>query len=90
MAITKKVLASVAVFVAAFTPAVVSPTPAFAANTCGFPTQATPPSRFIRSYPNCKQCEDEEGVSISGYFYYCTYNPSNNLNDLHMYLLRVG
>ncbi|GAA3794842.1 hypothetical protein GCM10022226_12770 [Sphaerisporangium flaviroseum] len=89
MAIAKKAFATVALCASALLPAVVAPTPAFAANTCNFPTQATPPSKFIRSYGNCNDCKAKAGVNLQGYRTYCTYNPSNNLNDLHMYLIRV-
>jgi hypothetical protein len=89
MAITKKAFATVALCASALLPAVVAPTPAFAANTCSFPTQATYPSKFLRSYSNCNTCKDKVGVDSKGYMTYCTYNPSNNLNDLHMYLIRV-
>ncbi|WP_157546274.1 hypothetical protein [Microtetraspora fusca] len=70
-------------------PLAVAPAPAFAANTCNFPSQATPPSRFIKSYSNCSDCRTEaykRSQNILGFRYYCTYNPSNNLNDLHQYL----
>ena len=58
------------------------------ANDCGFPTQADPGSIFVKSYSNCSKCDQtaigENGIYRgSGRVYYCTYNPSNRLNDLH-------
>ncbi|MEU4405302.1 hypothetical protein AB0F88_12290 [Streptosporangium sp. NPDC023963] len=60
-----------------------------AANSCGLPTSARPPSRFIRSWSDCNTCIREaykRSNPTLGIRYYCTYNPSNNLNDLHLYL----
>ncbi|MEV0968432.1 hypothetical protein [Microtetraspora glauca] len=90
MALARKVFAAATLCASAFVvPIVVAPAPAFAANTCRLPTQATPPSRFIKSYSNCNTCVSEaykKSQNILGFRYYCTYNPSNNLNDLHQYL----
>jgi hypothetical protein len=61
-----------------------------AANTCGLPTSARPPSKYITSYSNCNTCINEAyRRSVGnpfGWRYYCTYNPRNNLNDMHQYL----
>jgi hypothetical protein len=61
-----------------------------AANSCGLPTSARPPSKYITSYTNCNTCMNESYRRSTnnpfGWRYYCTYNPSNNLNDLHQYL----
>ncbi|MET9069906.1 hypothetical protein [Streptosporangium sandarakinum] len=55
-------------------------------NSCGYPTSARPGSTFVRSYSNCKSCRTAElalEYQYSWRNYYCTYNPSNDLNDLH-------
>ncbi len=60
-----------------------------AANSCGLPTSARPPSRCIRSWSDCNTCIGEackRSNPTLGLRYYCTCNPSNNLNDLHQYL----
>lgn len=56
------------------------------ANDCDLPTQADPGSKYIASYQSCYLC-----LFWANYYntfdpfnlYYCTYNPSNDLNDLH-------
>ncbi|GGQ35215.1 hypothetical protein [Streptosporangium pseudovulgare] len=55
-------------------------------NSCGYPTSARPGSTFVRSYSNCKSCRTAElalEYQYSWRNYYCTYNPGNDLNDLH-------
>lgn len=100
MALASKVFATAALCTSALlVPASVAAAPAsastsgpvtIAANACGLPTHATPPSKFIRSYGNCNTCiRDAAKMTTSDLFgrrYYCTYNPSNDLNDLHQYL----
>ncbi|MGS2647076.1 hypothetical protein [Streptosporangium sp. LJ11] len=56
------------------------------ANTCNFPTSARPGSRWVESWTNCKTCQVSEvqwQITYPWRDYYCTYNPSNNMNDLH-------
>ncbi|MEU9834486.1 hypothetical protein AB0D67_23405 [Streptosporangium sp. NPDC048047] len=55
-------------------------------NSCNYPTSARPNSTYVSSYSNCKTCRANEFALEYNYWwrdYYCTYNPSNNLNDLH-------
>ncbi|MEU4537375.1 hypothetical protein AB0G15_21175 [Streptosporangium sp. NPDC023825] len=64
----------------------VSGTVAIMGNDCGFPTSARPNSRFVSSHGNCNDCLRKKTAlqyKYSWRYYYCTYNPSNNLNDLH-------
>ncbi|MEU8385179.1 hypothetical protein [Streptosporangium sp. NPDC048865] len=56
------------------------------ANRCNYPTSARPGSTFVSSWTECTYCHYEELARQAVYpwrDYYCTYNPSNNLNDLH-------
>lgn len=58
-----------------------------AANSCHLPTSAGPGGGYSTSYGDCVQCSfvaADNTLSISNpYVWYCTYNPSNGLNDLH-------
>lgn len=57
------------------------------ANACRYPTSARPGSSFVRSYSNCVTCrEDADNLNSvpTSFEHYCTYNPSNNKNDLHL------
>jgi len=60
-----------------------------AANDCGLPAQADPGSYFVRSYSSCWVCEFValEANTDPDIPYYCTYNPSNGLTDLHFDIL---
>jgi hypothetical protein len=58
------------------------------ANTCDLATQADPGSVYVTFYWDCIQClkvaSNENAIwSVDGYYYYCTYNPSNGHTDLH-------
>ncbi|MEU9831671.1 hypothetical protein AB0D67_09010 [Streptosporangium sp. NPDC048047] len=99
MALTKKIIAAAALRTSAIlVPAAIAASPASASasgsvsirsNGCNLPTQARVPSKFIKSYSNCNTCVSEaykRSQNPLGLRYYCTYNPSNNLNDLHLYL----
>lgn len=55
-------------------------------NSCGLPTHAHWPSYYDGSYSNCWVCLSVAGILNGNYWfpkYYCTYNPSNGLTDLH-------
>jgi hypothetical protein len=55
-------------------------------NSCNFPTSAHPNSRYVESYGNCYLCRFAVyswGDIDPLHTYYCTYNPSNNKNDVH-------
>jgi hypothetical protein len=68
------------------TTAGVSGTVSIMANTCNYPTSARPGSTYVSSYGNCYQCRAAELLQQNNFWwrdYYCTYNPSNNKNDLH-------
>jgi hypothetical protein len=59
-----------------------------AANDCNFPTQPLPGSQYVQSYTYCDNCATAAFWNNANpfnldRFYYCTYNPSNNENDLH-------
>ncbi|MCP2336215.1 hypothetical protein [Actinomadura rupiterrae] len=61
-----------------------------ASNDCGLPTQANPGDAFDGSFPNCWVCKgtalwlNSQNPTLH---YYCTYNPSNGLTDLHYHRL---
>jgi hypothetical protein len=63
------------------------PTASVAASTpCNEPTSANPGSVYVGSYSNCLQCEALATLWTElnpQLIYYCTYNPSNGLSDLH-------
>lgn len=64
----------------------VSGTVSIMANGCNYPTSARPGSTYVSSWSNCRTCQEEEywnQATRPWRDYYCTYNPSNNLNDLH-------
>lgn len=54
-------------------------------NDCGLPTQADPGSYFVGSYSSCWLCIFDAYLYNGNPYivYYCTYNPSNGLTDLH-------
>ncbi|MEV0203420.1 hypothetical protein [Nonomuraea sp. NPDC050691] len=55
-------------------------------NDCNLPTHARPGSEFAQSFSSCKAFLVAELYMENGEpwnDYYCTYNPSNNMNDLH-------
>lgn len=59
-----------------------------ASNRCGFRTSATPGSWWIASFaqPYCDDCPAVAAAYAKANprnYYYCTYNPSNDLSDLH-------
>lgn len=72
--------------------ALVEASPAAASNDCGLPTFATPGDAFHASYSSCRECRELAfAMSRNSIFefkirkYYCTYNPQNDLSDLHSY-----
>ena len=59
---------------------------AMSGNSCGLPTEANWPGYYDGSYRYCWVCEGVAGwLNYNSWFtyYYCTYNPSTGLTDLH-------
>jgi hypothetical protein len=82
--------ATAALFVTAAPGNATTMTPASATsalgNSCNFPTSAHANSRYVESYSNCYLCRLAAfswGDIDPVHTYYCTYNPSNNKNDVH-------